>query len=251
MATHPPVAPPAPPVTEHTERSTRSWWSRVTATGQGFPTIIAGLIAVTSILAAVAAWRAADVSENANRDDLTAIQQYSEREQELSVLRSHISEDERSLALYQQHLRSSQVLRTSADAVRTSQPGVARQLDLEAQAELVLSKQQIFWAPDALSGAETADTPIQYERASAFSTLTARDRKLQQFAPEAILARADRLHGRSLGFLLLAILFVFALVFLTVAQFGRRATRLIFVSAGSLITLGAGIVLIAFWMTSA
>src|SRR2546428_9624088 len=193
MATHPRVAPPAPPVTEHTERSTRSWWSRVTATGQGFPTIIAGLIAVTSILAAVAAWRAADISENANRDDLTAIQQYGEREQEMNVLRSRVSDDQRSLALHQQHLRSSQLLKANADAVRASQPGAAKELDLQAQAELTLSRQQIFYAPSALSGLTNASLPVQYDKDRALAILTTADQGLLKLAPEAIFSRAERL----------------------------------------------------------
>jgi hypothetical protein len=204
-----------------------------------FRTWVAALIAAISVLGAIAAWQASNTTSKAGFFDNAALQETSLQEQLTSSLAATIDEDLRNRAVYLEHVQAAQLIQADANAVRSSDPTAAGQLDLQALAETRLAtSREVQWSlvPPWVG---SADTNVSELRQQQLTVAIQADPDLSKLNPARTTALADNLHKEANQLLLLVTLFVAALVFLTIAQFARKETRQIFAAAGVAVTLVA------------
>jgi len=199
--------------------------------GNQFRTWVAVLIAVTSVLGAGAAWQAANTAGTASSFDSIALQETSFQQQLLSNWTSVIDEDLRNRALYLQYTQAAKSLSQDADALRSSDPTLASELDVQASAQSRLADaravQYRLIAPWTDADKNDSDLRQQW-----LEERQQDDPDLRTLQPARTIAHADSLHQQANQMLFLVALFVAALVFLTMAQFARKETRRLFAAAG-------------------
>ncbi len=222
-SSEPPYAPPPVPPSED-------------LTGEDdagrFKTVVAVLIAVTSILGAVVAWRAS-VSSNAAGDlDEQGTQELVLEEQERASIEGLVANDQRLFARYQEHILAWRLLQKQAEAQRGKDQELADALAAEAQGELALAR--------SLRGFFQGGTPdfgddegvVAYDRDFVLANLEANNQYLPVLDPQATFRRADEEHDRTVRLVGVFTLVVVALFFLTIAQFAGAAIRGLFAVAG-------------------
>jgi len=206
-----------------------------------FRTVVAALIAATSVLGAVAAWQAANRASEASSYDSQALQETSREQQLLSNWTSVIDEDLRNRAQYVQHAQAAQLLKQDADALRSTDPTAASELDVQSSAESRLADAHAVQYQLIPPGSDADKTDSQL-REQWLAERMRDDPELRTLHPGATISLADSLHRQANQMLFLVTLFVAALVFLTVAQFVRRRTGLVFAVAG-LVVIAAALLL--------
>lgn len=199
--------------------------------GNQFRTWVAVLIAFTSVLGAGAAWQAANTASTASSYDSIALQETSLQQQLLSDWTSVIDEDLRNRALYLQYTQAAAFLSQDAEALRSSDPTLASELDVQASAQnrLADARATQYRLIPPWTDTEKNDS---YVRQKWLEERQRDDPLLRTLQPAKTFAHADRLHQEANQMLFLVALFVAALVFLTLAQFARRETRRLFAAAG-------------------
>lgn len=202
--------------------------------GPGFRTIVAAMIAVISVLGAIAAWRAAVVSITAadlNEDGMLELVQ---REQIRAQMESLVDEDVRLFAEYRTHVVAWDLLLKDAKAQRQRRPELADALEAQAQGELARARALV---PFFRASAPALSPDATYDRAFALSNLESLNTDFRELDPDASFARGAREYRRTVNLVLVVALFVASLFFLTLAQFARRQIRGIFAGAGGVVAV--------------
>jgi hypothetical protein len=204
-----------------------------------FPTAVAFLIALVSIIAAVVAWRAAEAGHEAAVLDRQAVQYLIQERADAAEISAEIDHDLRLDGSFVAHARAWSILRRRADRLaRSGQMVNAQKADLRAQleGELARSLQPFFF----LEKLDTVD-PI-YDPKFARDIAFAADDYLRSPRSSATREAAGRAHDRSLSLVLIEALVLASLFFLTLARFTRRRYSYALALLGSLV-VGAGVVL--------
>jgi len=189
-----------------------------------FRLVVAVLIAIVSILGAGVAWSASTTSNRSSDLDQQAQQEFLLRQQILTSARASIGEELRRVADLQEQVLAERTLRKQADRFRITQPDVAAILDAQAQGQAALARTtgSLFFAA---APTVAADGTVSYDRKQAMNNLLSQYVIYQQLHPNETQAeanRADEKYRRVVG---VGVLFVAALFFFTVAEFGRRRIR--------------------------
>lgn len=210
--------------------------------GPGFRTIVAILIAVVSVLGAIAAWRSAVISITAadlNEDGMLELVQ---REQIRAQIEAQVDQDLRLFSRFRTHVVAWDLLQKDADAQRRRRPEVADALESQAQAELAQARALI---PFFRASAPELRPDTHYDRAFALENLETLNGSLRELDPEGAFADGEREFARTVNLVLVVALFVASLFFLTLAQFAREQIRGIFAGAGTVV---AALALVLFFV---
>lgn len=235
----PPYAPPVPPSADVAAADTGDDRDR-------FRTIIAALIAITSILGAVVAWRASVSSTAAGDLDEQATQELVLQEQELASLEGLVANDLRLFGQYQEHILSWRILLKQADTARKDNVALADQLKAEGLGELSLARSLRAFFQGATPTFGDADGKVVYDRDFVLANLKENDQELKVLRPDVTFENAESEHDRTVKLVAVFTLVIVALFFLTIAQFARENVRTIFAIAGVAIAIGglAGFVIV-------
>lgn len=213
-------------------RSARSDWSAIA---------LAVLIGFASIFSALVAWRASLAAIDSSRLQSLAVQEQARQQQLERLLEGVVAEDERLLAVYQEHALAARELQAQADALRGNDPEAADRLDLEAHARLALARAiQPFF--QGASGIYLDDAgAVVYDRAFVLRNLQAGNIELRELRPAETQVLAQQADLRTMALLGVAAVIVLALFFLTVAQVTkrRRYVRYGFVAVGAALVVGS------------
>jgi hypothetical protein len=201
-----------------------------------FKTIVAVLIAVTSILGAIVAWRASESSTAARGVDEQAIQELVLQEQELASIEGLVANDQRLFARYQEHILAWRVLLTQSRATKNQDLSDALRSQAFAELSLARSLRRFFQGSVPDFGDE--EGKVAYDREFVLANLKANDPELRALDPGATFQEAEAEHGRSMLLAAMFTLVVVALFFLTIAQFGRESIRMFFAVAGIVVAIG-------------
>jgi hypothetical protein len=234
----PPPAPPppAPPAAAQPPRADAGGRDR-------FRTRVAILIAVTSMIGAVVAFRASITSSNASSLDQLATQELVQQEQIEARLQGQVAQDLRLLGRYQQHVKAARLLERDANKVRGRFPELAERLATQAEGESYLARTMLplFEVPPT---APDGKGNVSYDCDVVLAQLQAGDPDLAVLDPEQTAADAEAEEQKTLYLVGIAALLVAALFFFTIAQLAKRSTRGIFGVAGALV-LVTGVALFA------
>jgi hypothetical protein len=210
-------------------------WSRLRRSPFRFSVALG--IVIVSILTATMAWRASVWSErSSNTDELT--RQDTVQEQQLrATLSQNVAQDIRVFGRYEEHSLRARELERDARRVRGS--ALARELEREAAEQRTLAKalRAYFVAGqpiDALEG-----DGVEYNPEFTLRTLVANETELETLRPRELREEAREAHLKAVRLTGLAVLFVAALLFLTLAEVTRTAVSRLLAGAG------AGVALIA------
>ena len=209
-----------------------------------FRTVVAVLIAVTSILGAVVAWRASVSSSDAGDLDEQATQELVLQEQELASIEGLVANDQRLFARYQEHILAWRILLRQADETRQSDVGLADALKAQAAGELALARSLRRFFQGGTPDFGDEEGKVVYDREFVMNNLRANNPELAELDPDATFALAEEEHDRTVRLVGVFTLVIVALFFLTIAQFAREAIRGLFAVAGVVVAL-AGLVLFA------
>lgn len=201
------------------------------------------MIAGSSILSAVVAWRASVASGRARDLDERAAQELVLEEQEEAWLQGIVTNDLRYFVRYEERIFTWRLLQQQADSYRGPDPNLAKSLEVEANAELALARslRKLFLGGTPDFG--DADGTVVYDRKFALDQLRSVSQTLNELDPERTRTLAGEERDRTLRLVAVFTLVVLALLFLTVAQFAPSAIRGTFavlggsVSAFSLVAL--------------
>jgi hypothetical protein len=202
---------------------------------------LALLIAFGSILSAVVAWRASLASIDASRYASISVQQQARLQQIERDLQGLIAQDLRFVDAFQEHALAARELKAQADEVRPTDPVAADNLDLQAQAELDLTRGVEPFFLGASGPELNEDGTVTYDVAYVLQNLRESNTEWRELSTQRTGELAARADARSVSLIGIAALFVAALFLLTIAQVARpRAQfgRLFFTAGALLIAIG-------------
>lgn len=205
--------------------------------------LLALLIGFASVLSAVIAWRASLASIDASRYESLVVQQQARQEQIEHEIEATVHQDLRFITEFQEHALAARELQAQADALRESDPDIADEIDLEAQARLALARAMRPFFLGATGVELDADGQVPYDEAFVMRNLRTGNiewRELETTMPRTT-ALAQRADEKSLALIGVAALVVAALFFLTVAQVSQsrmRVRQLFFVAGALLVAFG-------------
>ena len=200
-------------------------------------TLVIVAIAMVSSMGAFVAYRASLADQDSFRLYQTGLQEFARQEQIKTNYEAQIDQDLRNLGPYQEHRKAADLLIEQADKVRAQQPALANILLAQAQDELALARLRAGLFLRLKPDVGAADQPVTYDRAYALKYALQNDNEYNDLRPNAILVQATKIEGKATDLTELVILFVGALVFLTLATFTRPAIRQWFAAGGGLFTL--------------
>lgn len=210
--------------------------------------VLALLIGFASVFSAVVAWRASLAAIDSSRLQSLAVQEQARRQQLEGQLESIVAQDERFLAVYQEHALAARQLQAQADALRTTDSQAADELDLQAHAQRALARAAQPFFLGAVGVELTEEGAVGYDRDFVLRNLRAGHVELRELRPEETEAEAQRADARTTALLGVAAIVIAALFFLTVAQISRRRLRVRhgFLTAGAVLVAAgtAGLLLI-------
>ncbi|MBV8194388.1 MAG: hypothetical protein JOY80_02550 [Candidatus Dormibacteraeota bacterium] len=253
MAQEPPPPPPEPfespaPIVPQNEPESSSEIGGADESGESagrFRTLVAIAIAAVSILGAIVAVTGTLAEQTARQLDQQGLQDEATQQEIVTDLNSTVQEDVRNLAPYQEDVKAAEVLQSQAADEQSSDPSVAAQLNAEAQSYLVEARTRLSFfqgatpQPGASASPSASLNPVQYNQAQALQRLENNNTQLSELKPDATLDQAETQHGKSVNLVGLVTLFIASLLFLTLAQFARPATRRFFAGAGGLVAAAA------------
>jgi hypothetical protein len=196
---------------------------------------MAVVIAVLSILIAIAAWRSTEADSVASDLDSSAIQQLARQQEEHGHLEGIVAQDLWLFPRYQEHALAAARLTAEADGLRALDPGLAARLDLEAQGHAALARSLLPFFQGGTPAID-ADGMSVYDRDYVLRNLEAGSIGLQDLRPDEALAAAGQAHAKAGSLVGLVILFAACLLLVSIAQASRLAIRRPLAAAG---TLGA------------
>jgi len=207
---------------------------------------LALFIGSASILSAVIAWRASLAAVDASRLESLAVQQQARQQQLELTLEAIVLQDERLLAVFQEHALAARELQAQADAVRATDLGQADSLDLEAHGRLALTRSIQPFFRGASGIALDEEGSVVYDRDFVLRNLRAGDLELRELRAEETLAQAEEADARTMVLLASAAIIVAALFFLTIAQVSRqrRHLRYSFFAVGGMLTAAGALSLV-------
>ena len=206
-----------------------------------FRLVVALLIGVVSILGASVAYSASVSSSRSSNLDQQAQQEFLLREQILTSARAAIGEELRRVSTFQEQILSERVLREQAKRFKVSQPDVAQILEQQAQGAKALARTTGYFF-FATFPTVAKDGTVSYDREQAVNNLLSRYVIYQQLHPKQTAADADEADSQTRKKIGVGIVFVLALVFLTIAELIGRRFRYPSAALG-VAALAAGIVL--------
>lgn len=198
-----------------------------------FRSLIAVVIAVTSVVGALAAWRASILATEAATLNRRAIQEVIASEMRRMRWEGEVDHDMRLLARYQEHIWTWRFLRAEAERVRRTNAQLAASLDAQGQGELALARslRPLFLA--GTPGFGDARGKVAYDREFVLEGLLLGDATLRDLRPDATHNRAETFHAKAALLRGIVALFVTALFFLTLAVVTRVGIRRILAQAGA------------------
>ena len=206
-----------------------------------FRLVVAVLIGAVSILGACVAYSASVSSSRSSNLDQQAQQEFLLHEQILTSARAAVGEELRRVSSFQEQILSERVLREQAKRFRVSQPAVAAILEQQAQGAAALSRTTAYFFFATFPTVEK-DGTVRYDRRQAIDNLLSRYVIYQQLHPKETAAAADAADSEARRLVGVGVVFVIALLFLTLAQIAPR--RLTYPAAAvGVVALLAGSVL--------
>jgi hypothetical protein len=190
-----------------------------------FAIALALLIGYTSVLSAVVAWRASLSSIEAAGYGSLALQQQARREQLERQLEGIVGQDLRLVVVYREHALAARELQAQADEVRTDNPELADDLDLEAHGRLALARSVQPFLLGQAGVFLNADGSVGYDAVRVLRLLQEGELELREVRPAETQALAAAAGRHTLLLIALAAVLVAALLFLTVAQVVRRGVN--------------------------
>jgi hypothetical protein len=203
--------------------------------------LLALLIGYASIFSAVLAWRASLATIEASRHESLAVQEQARRTQLERLSEGTVAQDERFVAIFQEHALAARELAEQAATLREGDPAAADILDLQSQAHAALARalQPFFMGAGGIGLGE--DDTVGYDRGFVLRNLREADSELRELRTQRTVELAERADARSLGIVGVAAVVVAALLFLTVAQVSRsrmRVRAVFFAIGGVLVAIG-------------
>jgi cell division protein FtsL len=209
---------------------------------EAFRTTVAVLIAIVSIFGALVAWRASTYSTQGEDLDQKATQELVREQQILASINGEVSQDERLLGVYQEHVKLATLLRRQAGLVAKTDAERATLLKADAAEERALTRSLNGFFRAQVPGYPDDAGNVTYDRHSGVSYLEEVDNELPMLHPEQVERQASAKHDKALDLVAIAAVFVLALFFLTLAELTRPRTRVPLTAAGTA-ALVAGLVL--------
>lgn len=199
----------------------------------GFRSLIAIVIAVTSVIGALAAWRASVLATEAAILNRRAIQERIESEMRQLRWEGQVDHDVRLLADYQEHIWAWRFLGAQAERAQRTDAQLAASLDAQAQGELALARALRPFFLSAIPDFGNAQGTIVYDRAYVLEGLLLGDATLRDLRPAATLTRAETFHAKAAFLRGIVALFVAALFFLTLGVVARIGIRRVLAQVGA------------------
>jgi hypothetical protein len=195
--------------------------------------VIASLIAVTSLLGAVGAWRASEASDGAASAERKGFAELVASRREKAQIRSRL--DETIFDYVRANTYREQARLLGRQAAVASREDAAR-LRAEAQAVTELSRRvRGFVPPDAL----TADGALALNQKFAREYEVAKGRLGLDASPE--FRESDKLSSKSEWLVLTTAVMIAAAFFFTLAQVSRRRARVLYLGVGMVVLVAAGL----------
>lgn len=234
-ATPPSPATPPPPPPPNSSKPSRL--REAARHPEAFSIALAVLIAFASVFSAVVAWRASLASIDSSRYESLAVQQAARQGQIERELEGLMAQDLRFVNVYQEHALAARELKAQAESLRESDPNLADNLDLEAQARLDLARAVRPFFMGASGVSLNADGTVTYDTAYVLVNLAEGNVELRELQTQRTSELAERADARSVSLVGVAAFVVAALFFLTIAQVSRarRGIRQVFLAAGALL----------------
>ena len=210
---------------------------------------LAGLIAFTSIMSAVVAWRASVAAIDASRLSSLVVQQGARRQQIERQIEGMVAQDRRFAGAYLEHALAARELTRQAEELRATDSAGADALDLLAHGQRALARSLApFFNAGGIS--LTEDGSVDYDEQYVIDFLRDANPELRALDPEATLEAADRADQRTTALIGVAAVLVAALLLLTIGQVIRRRRNLRsgFAAGGSLLagTATLGLLVVEF-----
>jgi hypothetical protein len=198
--------------------------------------VAASLIALTSLLGAIAAWRAEVASMKGDDAERKGFADNVENEQQKARIRSSLQDD---LVTYQRARSVQALAKGLREQARTASSADAARLAVEAAANEKLAKDVLSRLDtDALRPDGTLDLSRKYELEYALASSHSDLDPKPEFAGSDILAKkSERLVG-------LTALLIAAAFFFTLAQISRRGLKLLYLGGGLTVLLTASVLLL-------
>jgi hypothetical protein len=189
------------------------------------------LIALTAFFGAGAAWRASWAETETTASYLRALQQYMQQTMRIQHLEWQVEQDLRYVARYQAHVRAWRLLESRARDLAVKDP-LRTSLEVQAQAELALARalQPFFQIQQPDFGDK--DGVVAYNGGDVLEQKLTQDFTVRGYDPTLMEEHAARMHLKALALLGVVVLFVAALLLLTVAELWASPIRRWWAAAG-------------------
>jgi hypothetical protein len=224
------------PLLSRLERVLRRYAGPAAAQQDRLRAAIPFFIAVASIASAFVGWRAAVYSSDAGELDRRATQALIRERQIRAEFEGEVKQDLRLFAAYQEHVLMWRLLERDALRVRRRDPGLAAELDAQAQSERAAARAIAPQFRGQSPGVGDENGIVDYDRRAALAfigeELSPSIGELEALSSEPTTEDAHRKRTTSVNLFGVAALFVAALFFLTLAQLGRAVNRQTYFSAG-------------------
>ena len=191
---------------------------------RSFKAIVAILIAGTSVLGSLIAYRASQHSGSASGLEQQASQQLLRKRQLEGSVDSYIKNDQRLFTRYQEHVRAWRHLTAESEDLRKSSPRVAEVLEEEAKGELTLARRlsRFFTYPAPAPSQSDEDGALEYNADAARRDLIGLYARIGDFQPQRMEEAAAKEADVSLHLSGVAALSILALFFLTLAEITKK-----------------------------